>query len=91
MEYTAPLVVGLIAGGLGRLFIPGMGPAGFVVTITLGLSGAIFAAFLGVWLNWFIDLGGGLAVTVEALGAILLLVIYRGLLALRPRRQGREM
>ena len=91
MEYTAPLVVGLIAGGLGRLFIPGMGPAGFVVTITLGLSGAIFAAFLGVWFGWFRELDGGPAVIVEAAGALAMLGMYRGLLALRPRRQGRQL
>lgn len=82
----APIVVGLVVGALGRLLIPGMGPSGFFITILLGLSGSVMGAILGNWLNFYRHPDQTLAILFEAAGALLLLGLYRGILALRPRR-----
>jgi uncharacterized membrane protein YeaQ/YmgE (transglycosylase-associated protein family) len=70
------IVVGLIAGGLARLIMPGKDPGGCLVTIALGVGGALLMGFLGNALGWYSQgqAGGFIAAT---LGAILLLWIYR--------------
>jgi len=40
------IIVGLIAGVLGKLVIPGDDPGGFIVTILIGMAGAIVAGFV---------------------------------------------
>lgn len=41
------LLVGLIAGGLARLLVPGRDPMGFLGTLVLGLVGSVVGGFLG--------------------------------------------
>jgi uncharacterized membrane protein YeaQ/YmgE (transglycosylase-associated protein family) len=72
------IVVGLIAGVLGKLIMPGDDPGGFIVTILLGIVGAFVGGFV-------VSLFGGLGVTgfniwsilVATLGAVILLAAYR--------------
>lgn len=71
------LLVGLIAGALARLLVPGRDPMGWLGTIILGLVGSLVGGFLG---NLFFD--GDLDVTAAGLvgsviGAIIALLIYR--------------
>jgi uncharacterized membrane protein YeaQ/YmgE (transglycosylase-associated protein family) len=71
-------VVGLIAGVLAKLIMPGDDPGGFIVTILLGIVGAFVGGFV-------VNLLGGAGVSgfnlwsilVATLGAIILLAIYR--------------
>ena len=77
------IVFGLIAGLLARWIMPGKAPGGIIITILLGIGGAIVAGFLG----HFLGLGdaANFSFTSFALavgGAVLLLVIY-GLLQQR--------
>ncbi|MEM9830019.1 MAG: GlsB/YeaQ/YmgE family stress response membrane protein [Bacteroidota bacterium] len=46
MSILAWIVVGLIAGGLGKFLMPGRDPGGFIITILIGIAGAIVGGFL---------------------------------------------
>jgi uncharacterized membrane protein YeaQ/YmgE (transglycosylase-associated protein family) len=72
------IVVGLIAGILGKLIMPGRDPGGFLLTIVIGMVGALVGGLV-------VQLLGGTGVTgfnvwsilVATLGAVILLAIYR--------------
>ena len=72
------IVVGLIAGILGKLIVPGRDPGGFLLTIVIGMIGALVGGFI-------VQLLGGTGLTgfsiwsilVATLGAIILLALYR--------------
>jgi uncharacterized membrane protein YeaQ/YmgE (transglycosylase-associated protein family) len=70
------IIFGLIAGALAKLVMPGRDPGGVVVTILLGIAGALVGGFLGRTLGWYgpEDVAGYIMAIV---GAILLLWIYR--------------
>ncbi len=69
-------LIGLLAGALAKLIMPGKDGGGIIVTMLLGIAGALVAGFLGRTLGWYSDgQAGGLLMSV--LGAILLLVLYR--------------
>jgi len=70
------IVFGLIVGVIAKLLMPGRDPGGFIVTILLGIAGAVLGGFLGRVLGWYgPDQSAGFLMSL--LGAILLLVIYR--------------
>ena len=74
------LVVGLIAGAIARLVVPGTEGFGFVATIVLGIVGSLIGGFLG-YILFGKDLSEG-AFQVSGLlgsivGAIIALLIYR--------------
>ena len=78
MGIIAWIVVGLIAGALAKLIMPGDDPGGMIVTILLGIVGAFVGGFV-------VNLLGGAGVSgfnlwsivVATIGAIILLAVYR--------------
>ena len=70
------IVIGLIAGALARIITPGRGPNGCLMTILLGVGGAVVAGFLGRELGWY-ESGEGAGFLAAIVGAILILFIYR--------------
>ena len=76
MGIIAWLVVGLIAGLLAKLVMPGDDPGGVIVTILIGMAGAIVGGFI---VQGLLGLGGGFiwSILVATLGAIVLLAVYR--------------
>jgi len=73
------IIFGAIAGAIAKLLMPGKDPGGFIVTMLLGIAGAVLGGFIGRALwgstgvnDWSI---GSFALAI--VGAILLLVIYR--------------
>ncbi|HVF02338.1 MAG TPA: GlsB/YeaQ/YmgE family stress response membrane protein [Rubrobacteraceae bacterium] len=88
MQIIAWIVIGLIAGALGKLIMPGRDPGGLIVTILLGMVGAVLGGFLVQGLLGI--RGGGFiwSIVVATIGAIILLALYR-LLAGGRRRGGR--
>ena len=70
------IVVGFIVGLIAKFLMPGRDPGGFVVTIILGILGAVVAGFIGRSLHWYAP-GQPAGFIASILGAILLLVIYR--------------
>ncbi|HEX2109507.1 MAG TPA: GlsB/YeaQ/YmgE family stress response membrane protein [Rubrobacteraceae bacterium] len=71
------IIVGLIAGALGKLIMPGRDPGGIIVTILIGMAGALVGGFITQGL--FGLRGGGFISTiiVATIGAIILLALYR--------------
>ena len=71
------IIVGLIAGVLGKLIMPGRDPGGIIVTILIGMAGALVGGFIMQGL--FGLRGGGFISTiiVATIGAIILLALYR--------------
>jgi len=74
------IIVGLIAGALAKLVMPGDDPGGVIVTIIIGIVGAI----LGGFILSLIGIGGGasgngfiLSLIAGIIGAVILLAIYR--------------
>jgi uncharacterized membrane protein YeaQ/YmgE (transglycosylase-associated protein family) len=65
-------VVGVIA----KLLMPGRDPGGFIVTILLGIAGALLGGFLGRALGLYRE-GDPVGYIMAVIGSILLLVIYR--------------
>ena len=70
------IVFGLIVGAIAKLLMPGRDPGGFIVTMLLGIAGAVLGGFLGRALGWYgpNDSAGFL---MSLLGAIVLLALYR--------------
>ncbi len=70
------ILIGLIVGAIAKLLMPGRDPGGIIVTILLGIAGAILAGFLGRLVGWYSpnEPAGFIA---SILGAMLLLFIYR--------------
>ena len=82
------LILGLVAGFLGRALMPGRGPKGFLPTIILGLAGSalgwlIFTAGLGIGDDDMFDLGGLIGAVI---GVAVLLVGYRMVLGSGDRK-----
>ena len=70
------LIIGLIVGAIAKLLMPGKDPGGFIVTILLGIVGALIAGFAGRTLGWYAE-GEPAGFIASVIGAILLLLIYR--------------
>lgn len=72
------IVLGLIAGVIAKLLMPGKDPGGFIITILLGIAGAFLggaiASLLG--LGTFTGLNIG-SIIVAIIGAVILLILYR--------------
>ena len=72
------ILLGLIVGFLAKLVMPGRDPGGVIITILLGIAGALLGGFVGNAMGMGdvngINMG---SVLLATLGAILLLVIYR--------------
>ncbi len=70
------ILFGLIVGALAKLLMPGRDPGGFIVTMLLGIAGALVGGFLGRALGWY-GPNDGAGFLMSLVGAILLLWIYR--------------
>jgi uncharacterized membrane protein YeaQ/YmgE (transglycosylase-associated protein family) len=73
------IILGIIAGYVGRLLMPGRDKMGFIATMLLGLAGAvvgflIFTELLGIGDDRMFDLGGLIG---AVLGVMILLLLYR--------------
>jgi uncharacterized membrane protein YeaQ/YmgE (transglycosylase-associated protein family) len=78
------IIIGGLAGGLAKLIMPGKDPGGCLVTIVLGIAGALLAGFVGNAVGWYSQgqAGGFIAAT---LGAFIILLLYRMLVRRRRR------
>jgi uncharacterized membrane protein YeaQ/YmgE (transglycosylase-associated protein family) len=77
MGFLATLVVGLIAGGLAKLIMPGRDPGGIIVTILLGIGGSFVAGFLGRAVGWYREPDSGPGILASIIGAVIILGVYR--------------
>ena len=70
------LIVGLVVGVIAKLLMPGRDPGGIIVTMLLGVAGALVAGFLGRLLGLYSS-GQPAGFFMSVVGAILLLALYR--------------
>jgi uncharacterized membrane protein YeaQ/YmgE (transglycosylase-associated protein family) len=78
-EIIAAIVIGIIAGYLGRALLPGPDPMGFLGTVAVGIVGALvgyflFTSLLGIGDSDKFDLGGIIGAVI---GTMLVLLLYR--------------
>jgi uncharacterized membrane protein YeaQ/YmgE (transglycosylase-associated protein family) len=84
------LIIGLVAGALAKLIMPGKDPGGIVVTLVLGLAGSFLAGFLGRAVGWYRE-GYGAGLIGSVVGALILLAIYRLAIGRGLGRQDRRV
>jgi uncharacterized membrane protein YeaQ/YmgE (transglycosylase-associated protein family) len=77
MGILAWIVIGLIAGALGKLIMPGDDPGGIIVTTLIGMVGAVVGGFVMYSILGFNQGGFIWSIIVATIGAIILLAIYR--------------
>jgi uncharacterized membrane protein YeaQ/YmgE (transglycosylase-associated protein family) len=70
------IIVGLIVGAIAKLLMPGKDPGGFIVTILLGIAGALVAGYLGQAVGWYKP-GQPAGWIMSIVGAMILLLLYR--------------
>lgn len=73
------IIFGLLAGLVAKIIMPGKGPGGCLITIILGILGAMVGGYIGVQIGWGTVKGFDLrSFGLAIAGALLLLFIYRG-------------
>jgi uncharacterized membrane protein YeaQ/YmgE (transglycosylase-associated protein family) len=82
MDFLWMIFIGLIVGAVAKLIMPGRDPGGIIITILLGIAGALVAGFLGRTLGWYRP-GESAGFIASVIGAIILLAIYRMFVARR--------
>lgn len=87
MGWIAWIVLGLLCGALAKWIMPGKDPGGCLVTIGLGIGGAVVGGLIGTQLGWgkVDDFSLG-SIALATVGALLLLWVYRQFLARRGER-----
>ena len=83
MGIIAWVVIGLIAGALGKLIMPGDDPGGIIVTALIGMVGAVVGGFVMYSVLGFNQGGLIWSIIVATIGAIILLALYRLLVGQR--------
>ena len=84
MSIVIWIIFGLFVGLVAKIVMPGRDPGGFIVTILLGIAGAVLGGFLGRALGLYRE-GDAVGFIMAVLGALVLLVLYR-VIAGRARR-----
>jgi len=76
MNILGWIFFGLVVGAIGKLLMPGRDPGGFIVTILLGIAGALLGGFIGRALGMYRE-DDPVGFVMAVVGAIVLLVLYR--------------
>ena len=77
------IIFGLVVGVIAKLLMPGRDPGGMVVTMLLGIVGAVLGGWIGRAAGMYAP-GEPAGFVMATLGAIVLLVIYRAVVRRRP-------
>jgi uncharacterized membrane protein YeaQ/YmgE (transglycosylase-associated protein family) len=74
--WIAWIIIGAIAGAIAKALMPGRDPSGCIVTVALGIGGALLAGYLGHKLNLYAP-SQGAGFIAAIVGAVIILFIYR--------------
>lgn len=78
MGFFAWIGFGFVAGAIAKLLMPGKDPGGFIVTILIGIAGALVGGYLGTRLGFGTVTGFNTGSFVTAIvGSVGLLLLYR--------------
>jgi Predicted membrane protein len=69
-------LIGLLAGVVAKLIMPGKDPGGIIITMLLGIAGSLVATYLGSLVGWYRE-GDKAGFIMSVLGAVILLAMYR--------------
>ena len=82
MAILSGIVFGLVVGIIAKLLMPGRDPGGFIITILLGIAGALIGGFIGRAMGFYgPEQSAGWLLSIG--GAIVLLALYRMLVRRR--------
>jgi uncharacterized membrane protein YeaQ/YmgE (transglycosylase-associated protein family) len=76
MHFLWMLIIGIVIGAIAKFIMPGKDPGGIIVTMLIGIVGALIAGFLGRAVGWYHE-GEPAGFIASIVGAILLLIVYR--------------
>ena len=76
MGILAWILFGLVVGVIAKLLMPGRDPGGFIITILLGIAGAMIGGFVGRAMGFY-GPNEGAGWLMSILGAVILLALYR--------------
>ena len=83
MAIIGTIIVGLVVGLIAKFLMPGKDPGGWIVTIIIGIAGALLGTFLGRAIGLY-EPGESAGWIISILGAVLLLFVYRLFTKRRP-------
>ena len=78
------ILFGLVVGALAKLVMPGKDPGGIIVTMLLGIAGAVLGGFVGRALGMYGE-GETAGFVMAFVGAVALLALYRVMIGRRRR------
>lgn len=81
-QVLGAIIIGLIVGAIAKLIMPGRDPGGCIITILLGIAGSFVGTMIGRSLGFY-RAGQGAGFIMSILGAVLVLWIYRMIVARR--------
>ncbi len=81
-SFIGAIIIGGLAGLVAKFLMPGRDPGGFIITILLGIGGAMVATWVGQAVGWYRS-GDSAGFIGAVVGAIIILFIYR--MVVRPR------
>jgi uncharacterized membrane protein YeaQ/YmgE (transglycosylase-associated protein family) len=84
MSIIGWILFGLVVGIVGKLLMPGRDPGGFILTILLGIAGALLGGFVGQSLGFYQE-GEPAGFLMAVVGSIVLLLLYRLFVGRRDR------
>ena len=76
LSFLSLILFGLVVGVIAKLLMPGRDPGGFILTILLGIAGALLGGFIGQSLGLY-QPGEPAGFVMAVVGSIILLLIYR--------------
>jgi len=76
LSFLSLILFGLVVGVIAKLLMPGRDPGGFIVTILLGIVGAVLGGYIGRLMGFY-GPNEGAGFFMALLGSILLLALYR--------------
>jgi uncharacterized membrane protein YeaQ/YmgE (transglycosylase-associated protein family) len=85
MSVLVWIAFGLVVGVLAKLILPGRDPGGIIVTMLLGIAGAVLGGFMGRGLGFYRE-GEAAGFLMSLVGAIVLLALYRMIVRRRVAR-----
>lgn len=87
------IVIGVMVGAVVRFALPSKNPGGLVVSMMVGVIGAVAAMYLGEKMGWY-QVGTSTQFLVAAAGAAALVAIYRflsGTTAKQPKKEDEDL
>jgi uncharacterized membrane protein YeaQ/YmgE (transglycosylase-associated protein family) len=76
MGIVAWILFGFVIGVIAKLLMPGRDPGGFIITVLLGIAGALLGGFIGRAMGFY-GPGQSAGWLMSIAGAVVLLVLYR--------------